>query len=271
MEVNYLDFMKEIKFALYAIKKNIQNNAELKTSFLMNVFGMAINDIAFIIIWVFFVKTVGVINGWTASDIIGLLGFSSLCIGIVLSLGDGFTRLPDLVSSGSFDRFLLSPKNLLIRIATSSFGSSAVGDVIFGIICLIFYGILINATLFQILLIIFLIIVTTTIFLSLVIIIYSTSFLFIDSNQVTTEIFNFFITPSLFNGGAFHGLMKFFFIFIVPSLLLGAIPVEIIKDISMSKLLLVCILALFWFILSIKIFNKCVKKYESSNFMTFGN
>jgi ABC-2 type transport system permease protein len=263
--------MREIKFALYSIEKNIQNSAELKTSFLMNVFGMAINNTAFIIIWVFFVKTVGVINGWRASDIIGLLGFSTICFGIVLSVGDGLRKLPDLVSSGSFDRFLLSPKNLLVRIATSSFGSSAVGDTIFGFICLIFYGILIQATFLQVVLIVFLVVITSIIFLSLVIIIHSTSFLFIDSDQVTLGIFNFFLTPSLFNGGAFHGLMKFIFVFIVPSLLVGAIPVEIVRDISIGKLLLICILTLFWFFLSVKIFNKCVKKYESSNFMTFGN
>lgn len=263
--------MKEIKFALYAIKKNIQNSAELKTSFLMNIFGMAINDIAFIIIWVFFVKTVGVINGWTALEIIGLLGFSTICFGIVLSLGDGLTRLPTLVSTGSFDRFLLSPKNLLIRIGTSSFGSSAVGDMIFGIICLVFYGILIHATFLQVLLIILLIFITTIIFLSLVIIIYSTSFLFMDSEQVTTGIFNFFLTPSLFNGGAFHGLIKIIFVFIIPSLLIGAIPVEIVRDVSILKLLLISVLSLFWFLLSLKIFSRCVRKYESSNFMTFGN
>lgn len=263
--------MQDIKFALYAIKKNIQNSAELRTSFLMNIFGMAINNIALIIIWIFFVKTVGVINGWTASDIVGLLGFSGLCFGIILSLGDGFRRLPELVSSGSFDRFLLSPKNLLVRIGTSSFSSSGVGDAIFGAICLILYAILINATLIQVLLIIFLVLISSIIVLSLVIIIFSTSFLFIDSDQVATGIFYFFMTPSLFNGGAFHGLMKFIFVFIIPSLLVGAIPVEIVRDLSMGKLLLICVLTLFWFFLSIKIFNKCVKKYESSNFMTFGN
>ena len=268
---NYSNFMKEIKFALYAIKKNIQNSAGLKTSFFMNIFGMAINNTAFIIIWVFFVKTVGVINGWTASDVIGLLGFATICFGIVLSIGDGLRKLPDLVSFGSFDRFLLSPKNLLVRVATSSFGSSAVGDTIFGIICLIFYGLLIHATIYQVLLIILLVIITTLIFLSIVIVVYSTSFLFVDAEQATGGIFNFFLTPSLFNGGAFHGLMRIFFTFIVPSLLVGTIPVEIVRDISIWKLLLICVLTFFWFYLSIKIFNKCVRKYESSNFMTFGN
>ena len=263
--------MKEIKFALYAIKKNIQNSAELKTSFFMNVFGMAINNVAFIIIWVFFVKTVGVINGWTSSDIIGLLGFSTLCFGLVFSVGDGLRKLPDIVSSGSFDRFLLSPKNLVVRILTASFGPSAMGDIVFGVVCLVFYGILIHANICQLFFIFLFVFITTIIFLSITLIIYSTSFLFVDSDQITTGIFNFFLSPSLFNGGAFHGLMKFIFTFIVPSLLVGAIPVEIIRDISVNKFILVSILALFWFILSIKIFNRCVKKYESSNFMTFGN
>ena len=263
--------MKEIRFALYAIKKNIQNNAGLKTSFLMNIFGMAINNIAFLIIWISFVKSVGIINGWTASDIIGLMGFCTLCFGIVLSVGDGLRRMPDHVSYGSFDRFMLSPKNLILRIATSSFGSSAVGDVIFGLICLIFYGILIHASFFQILLILFLIIITTVIFLSLIIIIHCTSFLFVDSEQITIGVFNFFLTPSLFNGGAFHGIMKFIFVIIVPSLLVGAIPVEIVRDLSIWKLLMISFLAVFWFIFSIKIFNRAVRKYESSNFMTFGN
>ena len=264
-------FMKEMRFALYAIKKNIQNNAGLKTSFFMNIFGMVLNDIAFIIIWVSFVKTVGVINGWTASDIIGLMGFSTFCFGFVLSVGDGLRRMPDHVSSGAFDRFLLSPKNLIPRIATSSFGSSAVGDMLLGIICLIFYGLLIHASLTQVLLILFLIIITTVIFLALIIIIHCTSFLFVDSEQITLGVFNFFLTPTLFNGGAFQGIMKFIFVIIIPSLLVGAIPVEIVRDISIWKLLMISILTVFWFIFSIKIFNRAVRKYESSNFMTFGN
>ena len=75
--------MKEIYFAFYAIKKNIQSSAELRTSFVTNIVGMAINNTAFIIIWIFFVKSVGIINGWTAADIIGLMGFTALSYGVV--------------------------------------------------------------------------------------------------------------------------------------------------------------------------------------------
>ncbi|HEY5587421.1 MAG TPA: ABC-2 family transporter protein [Candidatus Paceibacterota bacterium] len=263
--------MKELSFALYAIKKNIQSSAELRASFLMNIVGMGINNISLIILWVFFAKSVGNVGGWTAIDIIGLQGFVALCFGIVFSAGAGIRKLPEYITSGSFDRFMLSPKNLLIRISTASFGVSALGDVIFGIVSLITYSIFIHANIFQILLIIFLVIITTIIFLAIGIIIYSMGFLFTDATSVTGSFFDAFLTPALFHGGAFQGVMRFVFTFMIPSLLIGTLPVEIVRDISLKKLLLVVVLGLIWFIISIKIFNKAVKKYESSNFMTFGN
>lgn len=261
----------EVRFALYALKKNIQSSAELRTSFIMNILGMAINNSAFIILWVFFVKSVGIINGWTASDIIGLLGFGALAFGIVFTVGAGIRKLPDYTASGAFDRFMLSPKNLLSRIATSSFNASAVGDIVFGVVCLVVYAVLIQATLYQILLILFLILLTTIVYFAAAISIYSTSFLFVDANAVSNGLFELFITPSLFHGGAFQGVLRFIFIFIIPSLLVGALPVEAIKAFSLEKLGLISLLAFLWLFLSIKFFHWAVKKYESSNFMTFGN
>lgn len=263
--------MKEIHFALYAIKKNIQSSAELRTSFLMNIFGMAINNIAFLVLWIFFVQSVGVIGGWTSADIIGLQGFIALCYGIVFSAGNGIRKLVDYTTSGAFDRFMLSPKNLLLRIATSSFGVSALGDFIFGIVCLGLYAGLIHASLYQIFLMMVLIVLSTIMFLAATIIIYSTSFFFSDANSVTSGLFELFVTPSMFHGGAFQGAMRFVFTFLVPSLLIGVLPVEIVRNISLDKLLVVTLLTIFWFLASILIFNWSVRKYESANFMTFGN
>ncbi|MDO9399820.1 MAG: ABC-2 family transporter protein [bacterium] len=263
--------LKELSFALYSIKKNIQNSAELRTSFLTNIIGMFINNIAFITLWIFFVKSVGIIGGWTAVDIICLQGFIALCFGFVFSAGYGIIKLADYTSSGAFDRFMLSPKNLLIRTATSAFNVSALGDIVFGIVCMCIYIFLIHASIYQILLILFFTMISISVFLSIAIIIYSISFFFIDANSVASSFFELFFTPAMFHGGAFQGVMRFIFTFIIPSLLIGTLPVEAIKDVSLEKLLLISILAVFWFIFSIIIFNQAVKKYESSNFMTFGN
>jgi len=262
---------KEIKFAIYSIKKNIQSSAELRTSFLMNVIGMAVNNLAFIFLWMFFVKSVGVIGGWRAIDIIGLQGFLAISYGIVLSGAGGLRRVNDYVVSGAFDRFMLSPKNLILRIATSSFGASAVGDVIFGVICLVIYCFLIQVSLFQIFLVVILLFLATVIFFAMTILISSVSFLFTDASSVHDGMFEIFFTPALFHGGAFQGVMRFIFTFLIPSLLIGTIPLEALKDISLSKIILMIVMAFFLFFLSIFLFNRSVRRYESSNFMTFGN
>lgn len=263
--------MKELYFAWYAIKKNVQSSAELRTSFLMNIVGMAINNTAFIFLWAYFVKSVGIIGGWTVVDIICLQGFGALSFGIVFSVARGIRNLPDYTANGVFDRFMLSPKNLLVRVATSALGVSALGDIIFGITCLVIYAILIQASSFQIFLAIILVAVSTLVFLSAIIIIYSVSFFFVDANPATTSLFELFFTPSIFSGGAFQGVMRFIFTFIIPSLLIGSLPVEVLRDIDIGKLSLIAGLSVVWFFISIKFFYGAVKKYESSNFMTFGS
>lgn len=268
MEDNIM--MQELRFTLYAIKKNIQSSAELRTSFLMNVVGMTINNTAFIILWVFFVKSVGVIGGWTAADIVGLQGFTALCYGFTFSVGAGIQRLPDYVASGAFDRFMLSPKNILLRVVTSSFSAAAVGDIVFGMICLGIYGFLIHASIVQVLLMFLLVTLSTVLFFSVTVVIYSVSFLFTDASSVVNGLFDMFLTPSLFHGGAFQGAIRAFFMFVVPALLIGTIPVEIVKSLSIGELAIVTVFTAGWFILAIKIFNRAICRYESSNLMTFG-
>jgi ABC-2 type transport system permease protein len=261
----------ELRFAIYAIKKNIQGSAELRTSFLMSVIGMAISNTAFLAVWVFFVRSFGVIGGWQAADIVALLGFTTFGFGIVFAALAGFRRLPDCVSSGSFDGFLVSPKNLLVRIATSSFSAAAVGDVVFGVICLAAYAAMIKASLFQILLIVILLVLAVIVFLAITIIVYSASFYFTDAGAVASGFFELFLTPALFHGGAFQGTTRFVFTFIIPSLLIGTLPIEAVRAVSFASLAEIAVLAVLWFLLALLVFRRAVRHYESSNFITFGN
>jgi ABC-2 type transport system permease protein len=259
----------ELKFALYSIKKNLQNNAELRTSFLMNIIGMTINNMAFVFLWIYFVKSVGIIGGWTTYDIIALNGFVAIAFGVIISIFSGIKKLPEYVSSGAFDRFMLSPKNLIMRISTSAFSPSAIGDIIFGMACLSIYGFLIHISILQIIFIIVLIFFTAIIFFAISIIISALSFYIIDAATITDGVFQLFLTPALFHGGSFHGIIRFIFTFIFPSLLIAVVPTETVKNLSLANLLLIGFASFAWLFIAVKIFNHSVKKYASSNFMTF--
>lgn len=261
---------KELRFAWYAIKKNFQSSAELRTSFLMNVVGMMINNTSFILLWVFFVQAVGTIGGWTAADVVLLQAFTSLAYGVVSSMAYGLRKLPEYVTSGVFDRFMLSPKSLLLRTATSAFSTSGIGDILFALICFVAYGVMIHVTALQVGLIVVLSILSVIIFAATAVAIYSLSFFFMDAMTATNSVFELFMTPTLFHGGAFQGALRFIFTFIIPSLLIGAIPVEAVREVSMVALLLMTVLAVIWSLLSYFIFHRAVRSYESSNLMTFG-
>lgn len=263
--------MGNIKLALLNIKKNFRNEKELKSSFIISVIGMAINNIAFLILWYYFGKTVGEINGWTPLDIFGLCGFSSTSYGIVSSLFAGIFNIPNYISSGNFDKYLLTPKNILVKVSTSSISTSAIGDLLFGLVCFVVFAFCNKLTIFQILLSLLFIIVSSIIFYSFSLICMSVSFYLMDGHNVSNGLYGTFLSNSLYHGGAFTGILRAIFIFLIPSLLLGAIPVEIVKNFSFNNLLMILCLAIFWFVLSILFFYKSLKKYESNNLFGFGS
>ena len=260
-----------MKLAFLNIKKNIKNEKELKSSFIISVIGMMLNNSAFLIIWYYFGSSLGNINGWNAMDIFGLYAFSISSYGIINSLCAGIFKLPDYISNGTLDKFLLTPKNLLAKISTSAISTSAIGDLIFGIICFIVYIISSKLSFIQILLSIILIVVASIIFYSFSLICMSVSFYLMDGHNISNGLYGLFISNSMYHGGAFTGLLRFFFIFFIPSLLLGAIPVEIVKNFNIYNLLLIIFLAVFWLSLSILFFYKSLRKYESNNIFGFGS
>lgn len=263
--------MGNVRLALLNIRKNFKNEKELKSSFIISVVGMAINNIAFLILWYYFGKTIGELNGWKPMDIFGLYGYGTTAYGIVVSLFSGMFDIPNYISSGNFDKYLLTPKNILLKVSTSKISTSAFGDLLFGVVCFLVFAVCNKLTIIQLLLSILLIIVASIIFYSFSLICMSVSFYLMDGHNVSQGLYGMFLSNSLYHGGAFTGVLRFIFIFVMPSLLLGAVPVEIVKNLSIPSLIMILSLTIFWFVISIMFFYKSLKKYESNNLFGFGN
>ena len=263
--------MGNIRLALLNIRKNFKNEKELKSSFIISVVGMAINNISFLILWYYFGKTIGELNGWKPMDIFGLYGYGTTAYGIVVSLFSGMFDIPNYISSGNFDKYLLTPKNILLKVSTSKISTSAFGDLLFGVVCFLVFAICNKLTVMQLLLSILLIIVASIIFYSFSLICMSVSFYLMDGHNVSQGLYGMFLSNYLYHGGAFTGVLRFIFIFVMPSLLLGAVPVEIVKNLSIPNLIMLLSLTVFWFVISIMFFYKSLKKYESNNLFGFGS
>lgn len=262
--------MGSIKLSLLNIKKNFQNAKELKSTFLTSVVGMCINNFAFIILWYYFGTMVGEINGWKPFDIFGLYGLSGISYGLICTFFYGMYNIPNYISTGNFDRYLTTPKNTLLKVVTSDISTSAIGDLLFGFLCFGIYAVVSKLSIIQLFVSVLLMVITSVIFFAFSLICVSISFYMMDGENVSMGLYNTFLSASMYHGGAFTGILRIIFIFVMPSLLLGAIPVELIKDISISGILIIALLSVIWLIISVLFFYKSLKKYESNNFFGFG-
>lgn len=262
--------MRSLRLAIINIKKNFLNARELKSAFIISIIGMFLNNFSFTFLWLYFGKSVGVLNGFAPMDIFGIYAINTTSYGIVCAFLYGLFNIPSYISSGNFDKFLITPKNTLIKVVTSSISTSAFGDLLFGITCFIIFCLSTKISLIGILLVILFIILSTIVFFSFSLICMSISFYLMDGENISNGLYGMFVGSSLYHGGAFTGVLKAIFIFIVPSLLLGAIPIEIINSFSFVKVLLFIVLTVFWLVFSIYFFYRSLRKYESNNFFGFG-
>jgi len=251
-------------FILYLIA-NLKNAMGLRVAFWLDVVGMMINNIAFIIIWIFFFSKMGTINGWGSVEVIGLESMVALAYGVTYALAGGASALASNVNSGNFDNFLLSPTNLYVKILTSYTKASAFGDMLYGLILLVIFAVVGNIPLLNILLFLLMIPLCSLVMINFVLVSGLIAFLIPDTAEVAGNLFELMITPALYPSGLYSKTMKFIFMFVVPAIIVGGAPVELVRNPRWSIFLLIVSMALFWTWLAMFLLKKALRHYESGN------
>ena len=144
----------QIKVIFLSLKYNIMREMTNKVTFVSNVLFMILNNSSFIIQWVVLFSLKQEIGGYTMKEIILLWGMASGTFGISRIVFSRAFELSELIIEGKLDTFLVQPKNVFLSAITSETKISAIGDLIYGYICLFVYGVTIkNFILFTIFLI----------------------------------------------------------------------------------------------------------------------
>ena len=257
--------MGELRVARLVWMTNLRAAMENRVAFVMQIVGMMVNDISFVLVWMFFFQAVGTVNGWGAWESIGLLGFGTISFGLAFGFGGGATWLPQYVEDSSMDSFLLSPRNVLWRMITSRFDLPAFGDVLFGAILLTIFAAKMQLSVISILLIIGAILPAAAVTLSMNLIAGCVAFYFLDAQGMAFSLFKIFLTPSLYPAGLFPGPAKLFFIFIVPSLVVGGLPVRVVEEGNIPLFFGIWMLGILWVCIAIAVFYASLRRYESGN------
>lgn len=258
-----MEVKNQIKVVLLSIRYNIMKQMTNKVTFFMNIVFMMLNNASFIVQWIILFSIRKEIGGYTIKEVLLMWGIASSIFGISNIFFHKAFELSDLIIEGKLDTFLVQPKNVFISVITSDTSISAIGDLIYGYICLCIYGVSVkNLILFTTFSITGSIIVT-----SFASILGSLSFWLVKIDVLSDGLVNAMINFAVYPGNIFKKGVKIILYTLIPVGISNYLPVDTILNFSILKFIYIIIFAIVISATAFCVFNRGLKKYSSSNLM----
>lgn len=259
-----MEVKKSLQLMLLYIKFNISSVMEYRTSFLIQCFGMILNNSAFIFFWWILFENVNTIGGYGFQDEMLLWALVSTSFGISFILFGNLSQITRMILNGELDPYLLQPKDPLLNILCSKTVVSAWGDALYGIIL---FFIIRGLDMGGFALFLLFCITGALIFSSVQVCFHALSFRLGNTQGLSQLVLEFLINFGIYPEGIFHGGIRFILYTVIPAIFIVHIPAEIIKSFSAVKLLWILTMALLWVVLAYFMFYRGLKRYESGNLM----
>lgn len=253
---------KNISLIAMYFKFNLSASMEYRASFLIQTFGMILNNSTFIFFWWILFSNIERIGGYGFKEVMVIWAISSTSFGLTFVVFGNIRRISQLIINGELDTYLLQPKDVLINVIASSTIISAWGDIFYGILLFIgVYGFkLVDFSLF-----IIFCITGAILFSSVLIFANSLTFFMGDSQGIAGLVLEFLISFSIYPEGIYKGFTKFIIYTFLPAAFISLIPVRLIQQFSWRWFLLILGVALGWCVFSYCFFKRGLRKYESGN------
>lgn len=245
-------------------KINLSASMEYRTSFVLQVVGMFLNNLSFAIFWWLLIEKVGSIGGYGYKEIMLLWAIASSAFGVAVIFFGNLMRLVDIIVKGELDSYLLQPKNVLINVLMSKSQISGWGDIFYGIILILIlfpfqwkiFGLFVLLSLQSALL-----------FVAVGVTAASMTFFFGQFKSIADWIFDFMISFSIYPETIYQGFVRFLLFSLIPAGFFTMIPAKLITDFSIHLFAIYTVVVGVWVGIAFTVFHFGLKRYESGNLM----
>lgn len=247
------------KAAKYSLMREMLN----KTSFIMNIVFMILNNASFLIQWVVLYSIKDNVGGYTFEQILLLWGMAAATYGGAHLFFKKAFSISDVIINGKLDAYLVQPKNVLIGVVTSEIEVSAIGDILYAYIVMCISGFtFLKFTLFTLFMIF-----GGLIIVSIAIILGSLSFWFGRTDMIADAGNALMTNFATYPDGIFKGVIKMILFTLIPVGFTTYIPVWVLTEFNLKQMLAVICISIISVILAFIVFYRGLKKYSSSNLM----
>lgn len=254
----------QFKVSFLSIKYNVMRELLNKATFISNIVFMMLNNASMIIQWLVLYSLREDMGGYSFKEILLLWGMASATFGFSRFFFERAFHISRLINEGKIDSFIIQPKNILISICTSGISISAIGDLLYGYIMLIFYGLSIKTFI----LFTYFVITGGIIITCISIILNSLSFWFSNTTTVSVLGNRLMCNFATYPDGIFKGIAKALLFTLIPVGISNYIPVHVIVNFDLNLFLINTCVCIFLIYFAFIIFYRGLRRYSSSNLMS---
>ena len=253
----------QFKVTLLSIKYALIREMLNKATFISNIVFMMLNNACFIVQWIIIYSINDSIGSYVFKDILLLWGIAAFTFGASRFFFKKAFNLSEIINNGKLDAAIVQPKNILLSVITSDIEVSGIGDMMYGYIMLIVYGIsLKNFVLFTLFGLEGALIITAAGILG-----GSLSFWINRSDAIADSYNGLLINFATYPDSIFNGVVKIMLYTIVPIYFVNYIPLHVIKEFDMLGFIGINLVTLLSVTLAFIVFYRGLKRYSSSNLM----
>lgn len=255
---------KNLKLIFSYLKLNFKKEWQYKTSFIMQVITMILNDLFFIIQWLIIFSLVDNIGGYGFKETMLLWGVSAGGYGFCHLFFAGAWKIKDLVYDGRLDVYFTQPKNMLINVCCSETYISGLGDMLYSFIILF----IIKAPWWWFLAMIPVMCISGLIYVSMYIVYVSICFYIKGGDSLAHAVESTVTKVSNYPPAIFSNTVKIIMCTLIPVVFYCFIPVEsIFLNFNFMYIIIYLLSCVAWVSLAFLTFNMGIKKYNSGSVM----
>ena len=253
----------QLRVTLKTIKYGLMREMVNKTSFIMNIVFMILNNASFIIQWIVIYSLREDVGGYEFNQVLLLWAIAASTYGFSHFIFKKSYSLSDIITNGKLDSFLVQPKNVLISVITTDVEVSAIGDILYGYIVLFISGITVTKfCLFTMFTVTGAIIIT-----DVAVILGSLSFWLGKSDMIANTGNSLMTNFATYPDGIFKGLSRILLLTVIPVGLTSYFPVWIMTEFNLMLTLVILFITVILTTLTFIVFYKGLRRYSSSNLM----
>ncbi len=256
--------MKTVRLVAGYLRHNLMSAMAYREAFVLQVFGMALNDVMLLFFWWILFTRFPTLRGWTLTQVMTLYAVSAFGFGVANVVCGNAFRIARVIVLGDLDYYLALPADPLVHVLVSRMSLSAWGDLLFGL--LLFLAVLpggwINLPLFLVLGL-----SAGLIFVAFAVLVGSLALWVGNADTLATQATTALINFSLYPVEIFPGVIQWLLYTLIPAAFIGSLPASLLSDFHWEQLVVLTAFVAGIGLAAWAAFRGGLRRYASGNLM----